>query len=134
MTGFQLFQAVVVELHDRRVDIDMNGRGFFNIEYNPAYRPQIGDVCWAMTRGEFPPWVLDKVRPACHPVVKLERDHAFPLWGWVCTEHQITGTVGLWTGALAEARVHARHPWLQFGRHHNAERERERAAIGWDQL
>lgn len=65
MSGFQLHQAVVTDvvIARNRCDIDMNGKGFFDVDCNPAYKPQAGDRCWVIFRGSFRPWVMDKVHP-----------------------------------------------------------------------
>jgi hypothetical protein len=64
MSVFELRQAVVTDVDTprNRCNIDMNGRGYFDVDCNPAYQPQPGDRCWVITRGSFGPWVLDKVR------------------------------------------------------------------------
>lgn len=132
MSRFQLYQAVVTDVvvAHGRCDIDMNGRGFFDVDVNPAYKPKAGDRCWVLTRGAFPPWVLDKVRGACRPTVA----RGVRRWWWQCAEHGVFVTDYGWRDALAEARAHARYGVSGGAQYWQDSRikNRELAAIGWD--
>jgi len=80
MSVFELRQAVVTDVVTarNRCDIDMNGRGFFDVDCNPAYRPVAGDRCWVITRGSFGPWVLDKVRSRAPEPGEASRREPWP--------------------------------------------------------
>lgn len=136
MSRFELYQAVVTDvvIAHNRCDIDLNGRGFFDVEVNPAYRPKAGDRCWVITRGSFDPWVVDKVRPSCRPVVSkapYDPDRGYRnRWQWKC-QHGAYLTAQ-WRDALADARQHARHELAHPGSLVRHTKAAEFAAIGWD--